>query len=47
MFTGTLTRNLTENLWVAFQGTYMRDQANVGVFDYRRNLNSLSLGGQF
>lgn len=47
LFTGTLTRNLTQNLWAALQGTYTRDKVNIGVFDYRRNLVSLNLGGQF
>jgi tetratricopeptide (TPR) repeat protein len=47
IFTGSVSRNLTENLALTFQYTYTRDQNNIPVFDYSRNIYSLVLTGQF
>jgi tetratricopeptide (TPR) repeat protein len=45
--TGTVVRDLRSWLWLAFQYSYTRDQSNVAVFDYSRNIISLTLGGAF
>ena len=46
-FTGTAVRDLRSWLWLAFQYSYTRDQANVEVFDYTRHIISLTVGGAF
>jgi tetratricopeptide (TPR) repeat protein len=45
--TGTLSRDLTANLSLAFQYNYTRDQNNIPVFDYNRSVFSLILAGRF
>ncbi|MBI4400873.1 MAG: tetratricopeptide repeat protein [Nitrospirae bacterium] len=42
-FTGTLSRNIAKNLSAALQYSYIRDQNNIDVFDYNRNIYSLIL----
>lgn len=46
-FTGVLSRPLTENLSMALQYAYTRDQTNVDVFDWNRSVYSFALTGQF
>ena len=45
--TGTVVRDIRSWLWLAFQYSYTRDQSNVSVFDYSRNIISLTVGGSF
>jgi tetratricopeptide (TPR) repeat protein len=45
--TGTAVRDLRSWLWLAFQYSYTRDEANVDVFDYTRHVISLTVGGAF
>ena len=47
LLTGTAVRDLNSWLWLAFQYSYTRDQSNVDVFNYTRNIVSLTLGGAF
>jgi tetratricopeptide (TPR) repeat protein len=46
-FTGTLSRNITENLSIALEYNYTRDQSNVALFDYVRNVYSVTLNARF
>ncbi len=46
-FTGTASRKITSYLSAVFQYTYIRDNANVSVFDYSRSIFSLTLTGTF
>jgi len=45
--TGTVVRDLSSWLWVAFQYSYTRDDSNVPAFSYVRNVVSFTLGGNF
>src|SRR5215510_3271344 len=47
LLTGTAVRDLNSWLWLAFQYSFTRDQSNVAVFEYTRNIVSLTLGGAF
>jgi len=47
LLTGTAVQDLNSWLWLAFQYSYTRDQSNVAVFEYTRNIVSLTLGGAF
>jgi tetratricopeptide (TPR) repeat protein len=47
LVTGTATRDLRSWLWVAFQYSYTRDDANIAAFSYVRNMVSFTLGGRF
>ncbi|WP_447600740.1 tetratricopeptide repeat protein [Nitrospira sp. Nam80] len=46
-FTGTLSRNVTDNLSIALEYNYTRDQSNVNLFDYARNVYSVTLNAHF
>ncbi len=46
-FTGTLSRNITDNFSVALEYNYTRDQSNVTLFDYARNVYSVTLNARF
>ena len=43
----TVSRPLTDRLSLAVQYLYMRAESNIAVFDYQRDLVSLTLAGQF
>lgn len=45
--TGTAVRDLRSWLWVAFQYSYTRDDANVAAFSYVRHVVSFTVGGRF
>ncbi len=46
-FIGTMSREITPSVSVAFQYAYTRNQSNVSVFDYARSVYSLILSGRF
>lgn len=46
-FTGAASRDLTDQLSLTFQYTYMRDDTNVDVFSYTRSIYSLTLNASF
>lgn len=46
-FTGTLSRNITDNVSIALEYNYTRDQSNVTLFDYARNVYSVTLNARF
>jgi tetratricopeptide (TPR) repeat protein len=46
-FTATIGRSLTQNLSIAAEYNYTRDQSNISVFDYNRSIYSLTLSGRF
>jgi tetratricopeptide (TPR) repeat protein len=45
--TGTIGRPLTENFTISGQYTYLRDDANIDVFNYSRSIAALILTGRF
>ena len=47
LVTGTAVHDLRSWLWVAFQYSYTRDDANIAVFNYVRHVVSFTLGGRF
>jgi hypothetical protein len=47
LLTGTAVRDLNSWLWLAFQYSFTRDDANVPAFSYVRHVVSLTLGGHF
>ena len=47
LVTGTAVRDLRSWLWVAFQYSYTRDDANIAAFSYVRHVVSFTLGGRF
>jgi Flp pilus assembly protein TadD len=47
LVTGTAARDLRSWLWVAFQYSYTRDDANIAAFSYVRHMVSFTLGGRF
>jgi tetratricopeptide (TPR) repeat protein len=46
-FTATIGRSLTQNLSIAAEYNYTRDQSNLAVFDYNRSIFSLTLSSRF
>lgn len=47
LVTGTISRPLTRTFSIAAQYTYVRDDANIAVFNYVRSIAALILSGQF
>lgn len=47
LITGTAARDLNSWLWLAFQYSFTRDDANVPAFSYVRHVVSFTLGGYF
>jgi hypothetical protein len=47
LLTGTAVRDLNSWLWLAFQYSFTRDDANVPAFSYVRHVVSFTLGGHF
>lgn len=45
--TATLSRDIGKSFTVAVEYNYTRDQSNIRVFDYARNIFSLTLSGRF
>jgi hypothetical protein len=46
-FTATIGRPLTDWLSIAAEYNYTRDDSNVPVFSYARNIYSLTLSSRF
>jgi len=46
-FTGSLSKELTKILSVAFEYNYVRDQSNVSAFDYARSIFAITFSGRF
>ena len=46
-FTGALSRNITDNFSIALEYNYTRDQSNVSLFDYARNVYSVTFNAVF
>lgn len=47
LLTGTAVQDLRSWLWLAFQYSYTRDDANVPAFNYTRHVVSFTIGGRF
>jgi tetratricopeptide (TPR) repeat protein len=47
LLTGTAVHDLRSWLWVAFQYSYTRDDANIPAFSYVRHIVSFTVGGRF
>ena len=47
LVTGTISRPLTSQFSIAAQYTYLRDDANISVFNYARSIAALLFTGQF
>lgn len=47
LLTGTAVRDLNSGLWLAFQYSYTRDDANIAAFSYVRHVVSFTVGGRF
>ena len=45
--TGTVVRDIRSWLWLALQYSYTKDNSNVEVFEYTRQIVSLTVGGSF
>ncbi len=47
LLTGTAVHELRSWLWLGFQYSYTRDDANIPVFSYVRHIVSFTVGGRF
>ena len=46
-FTGALSRNITDHVSIALEYNYTRDKSNLTLFDYARNVYSITLNARF